>query len=483
MAALLAIILCAGTGWCVARLGLGSGKTNNSILEVSLAGPFGLGVFSLTYFAWRLFSTSRASLIGIDVAVLVVLTGFVARIHKKRSLPSPDTAIPTPKLPFGSTLWAMFAAALAVAAYCSIGFVKADPQGGGWDAIAIWNLHARFLFLGGEQWRAGFSQLIPWSHPDYPLLVPATIAHFWTYLGTDTELVPAAIGLAFMFSTVGVLYASVRTLRSASQALLSGILLASTPFFLRQGASQYADVPLCFFILATIALSMLYSAKKTAGLLALSGAAAAFAAWTKNEGLLFFCAFLVVRVFQLVIRKDWRTLAAQVSTFLLGAAPVLLVLAYFKLAIAPPGDLLASGSSMLSKIADLSRYWLIVRWFGKELFLFTGLPVLTIIVVIYGKLLGSGLPRKLHDSVWTSAAALALTLAGYFAVYVITPYDLRWHLRFSLNRLMLQLWPSALFLFFVAVRTPEEWLAEKSGEVSPESDPASIGASAIDKAA
>ncbi len=46
---------------------------------------------------------------------------------------------------------------------------------------------------------------------------------------------------------------------------------------------------------------------------------------------------------------------------------------------------------------------------------------------------------------------LALTLAGYFAIYVITPYDLYWHLRFSLNRLFLQLWPSVIFLFFLKV--------------------------------
>jgi hypothetical protein len=44
-----------------------------------------------------------------------------------------------------------------------------------------------------------------------------------------------------------------------------------------------------------------------------------------------------------------------------------------------------------------------------------------------------------------------LTLAGYFFIYLITPRDIYWHLRFSLNRLFLQLWPSAIFLFFVAL--------------------------------
>jgi hypothetical protein len=57
-------------------------------------------------------------------------------------------------------------------------------------------------------------------------------------------------------------------------------------------------------------------------------------------------------------------------------------------------------------------------------------------------------PRR---GIRTSVLALVLTLTGYFAVYLITPYDIYWHLRFSLTRLFLQLWPSAIFLFFLLV--------------------------------
>jgi len=53
----------------------------------------------------------------------------------------------------------------------------------------------------------------------------------------------------------------------------------------------------------------------------------------------------------------------------------------------------------------------------------------------------------LRASIWT----LGLTVMGYFAIYVITPNELYWHLRFSLNRLFLAAWPSVLFLFFSCV--------------------------------
>jgi hypothetical protein len=54
------------------------------------------------------------------------------------------------------------------------------------------------------------------------------------------------------------------------------------------------------------------------------------------------------------------------------------------------------------------------------------------------------------------ASLLALMLAGFYAVYVVTPKDLAWQLEFSLDRLLLQLWPSALLAFFLFTAGPTE---------------------------
>src|SRR5581483_5117460 len=339
MPALLAILLCAATGWCAVRLALPRPSKPDHVLTACLAGPFGLAVFSLDHFAWRLFSNSRTALIGIDVTVLSALV--LLLVWRTR------TATPQPRLQTRTTtsnanrivtvLWVVFVATVAIALYCCIRLAKAEPEGGGWDAFAIWNLHARFLFLGGEHWRNGFTSLIPWSHPDYPLMLPAAIAHFWTYMKNDPEYVPAGIALVFTFSTAGLLCAAVRALRGSSQALLAGIILLSSPFFLRQGVSQYADVPLAFFIVATILFTLLNSARPAPRWLAMAGMTAALAAWTKNEGLLFFCAFLALFTVEVVREKNWAALRSRIAPVLLGAAPVLLVLAWFKFAVAPSG--------------------------------------------------------------------------------------------------------------------------------------------------
>jgi hypothetical protein len=53
-------------------------------------------------------------------------------------------------------------------------------------------------------------------------------------------------------------------------------------------------------------------------------------------------------------------------------------------------------------------------------------------------------------------------LAGYFMIFIITPHGLRYQIETSLDRLWMQLWPSAVFAFFLFVKTPEEAMAPES---------------------
>jgi hypothetical protein len=48
-----------------------------------------------------------------------------------------------------------------------------------------------------------------------------------------------------------------------------------------------------------------------------------------------------------------------------------------------------------------------------------------------------------------------LMLAGYYAVYLLSPQDLAWHLDSSLVRLLLQVWPLALLAWALVVPCPE----------------------------
>jgi hypothetical protein len=464
----LALGLCFLSGYLLVSSSWKCEKANKSErwMKLFMSAGFGIGIFSIAFFVERWLGIVHIITTDLWLITSLLAVYLVARARRKsENLTAPKFADVELSNWLRRLLMASLAISILAALYATVLRALAHPHGDGWDAFAIWNLHARFLFLGGSHGRDGFSALIPWSHPDYPPLVPAAIAHVWSYIGNDDPIVPAIVSLVFTFATLGLLVSSLATLRGITCAALAGIALASTPFFIEQGTAQYADIPLSFFFLASIALLHFYrqrSAKipngRPTGLFVLAGAAAGFAAWTKNEGLLFLFAFLVAQIAPLAWRRRPPSTELRLNSvrelvvLLMAIAPFLIVIAWFKHFIAPAGDLFSSSGTMIHKILSPGRYWAILQWYAKELFRFGGWVVPTSVVfVALSLLLPSSRIRRQDAAVRSSVLTLALTLSGYFAVYVITPNELYWHLRFSLNRLFLQLWPTVIFLFFLLV--------------------------------
>jgi hypothetical protein len=62
---------------------------------------------------------------------------------------------------------------------------------------------------------------------------------------------------------------------------------------------------------------------------------------------------------------------------------------------------------------------------------------------------------------------------GYYTIYLITPYDLTWHLSHSASRIVIQMVPLITFGVLAASRTPESLLdfTHDAAEVSSRSEP------------
>lgn len=468
MALVLPALLCLASGFLLVSLGWSrtAPLVADLFLRLSLSVGCGVGVFSIAYFLSRLAGLTNLMLVDFVVVGFLLLTFFFLRTRSTtQTFAIPHQGIGEPPW-FNRVLTIAFPLALCAALYAALLRTLAHPHGDGWDAFAIWNLHARFLFLGGPHWRDAFSPLIPWSHPDYPLLLPAFIAHFWTFLGHDSPAVPAVVGFLFTFATVGLLCSSLFILRGRLPAMLGGLALLSTPAFFEVGAWQYSDIPLGFFFLATVALcclrenlASLYPEHRFSGILVLAGLAAGLATWTKNEGLLFFCAMILARIVILMRRGEPRQDPAAIRTarllpLLLGAAPVLLLVIYFKRFIVPPNDLFTDSATTIHKLLTSARYWAVIKWYTHETLRFGHWLFVsgTVLMLAYYVALGNqNRPRRRLLSFRIFRLALLLTLVGYFVIYLITPYEIYWHLRFSLDRLFLQLWPSTIFLFFLSV--------------------------------
>ena len=429
------------------------------LLPLFLAFGLGQGVTSCVVFLFLLVHGRVAKSYPIVELLLLALLAVLFFWLRKRRVVSAEEARPRLRYEFvfAIAFYGSLAAALAV-----LTFDLWRTPDGIWDAWAIYNLRARGIFRGGEAWRDTFSTVIPWSHPGYPLLLQLSAVRGWIYAGRELIAVPVTLAWLFTVSTLGTVVAGVAILRGRAQAYLAGIVLLGYTYFITHGSSQYADVPLMFFFTAAIVLFALHlgaddDLRRSGRFLLLAGLATGMAAWTKNEGLLFVAAASAAHLVVTLREKDFRAYLRELAFFAAGLLPGLLCLAIFKWAIAPPSELIAAmgAESMLPKITNFSRYVLIVKELVYRVIHYTGRGMnLAYVLVIYAALVGA--TRKRKTSVVFGVVLLALMLLGYAWVYLTTPYELGWHMHWSMDRLLLGLWPSFVVTFFLFVPAPEE---------------------------
>jgi hypothetical protein len=352
---------------------------------------------------------------------------------------------------------------------------------GAFDAWMIYNRAARFIFRDPANWQATLSPDLYWGfHADYPLLVSSNVAWAWTALGTENIRVPLVQSGLFLFACIGLLFTALAQVKGIRQAGLAAIILMSISGFVRSGSGQTADVPLAFFMLASMTIMSLRarSAKQSPVMdddqtedvraersrsvllgkatfsgsdifLVLSGFMAGLAGWTKNEGLL----FITVSVVILFLFFTWTKSLREFIYFGLGLAFPALVILYFK-SITPAGDLFSGSlADILARITDPTRYLLILKSLGSEFLSFGGWPVpLLLFIVLLFLVFGSKPEAEMKQTLRALSAIIVLQLLGYLAIYLITPHDLSWQIDTAFDRNVLQIFPSFLFLFFASIR-------------------------------
>jgi hypothetical protein len=214
----------------------------------------------------------------------------------------------------------------------------------------------------------------------------------------------------------------------------------------------------------------MYTLRAHPGLLALAGLTAGLGAWTKNEGAVLIVGAGLAVLYVLSRRRDWRLFLP----FAAGIALPLAIFVSFRLFIAPSGDILsaATGGSM-SQVLDLQRHALILKHMWGELLGFgawdiphLGLGILPFLL-IYWALFRSRVPSSWTRALRLGFIILCVQLLGYYAAYLISPYELSWHLNYSSTRIILQIFPLLAFLLLSAVHDLEMVFVSKPGP-SPE---------------
>ena len=421
----------------------------------SLAFPLGFGITSCLYFFWLLLHGPGGPFWVLDLFFLMICLYAwrkSAPVAKDFQIQIKNGSASRVERIVSIVYWPVLFAAIIIFVFFSI----YEPHGQ-WDAWATWNLRARYLYRGGDHWKETFTRAVASTNPDYPLLLPTTVAQGWHIVGEETQLIPVLVAFLFTFSTAGILYSFLRIHREAFQARLGSLALLCSPLFLDQGSSQMADIPLSCYYLLTIGFVTFTQTRpedRNIGL-ALAGISAGFAAWTKNEGSLFLLAILLISIPSLLRKKDGRA-SSSIRFLLVGTAPALVSLLVFKFYLSSSGYLLMKGEqAFIEGLTDAHRWLYVAQQFFYE-FLRVGRQkiFLPLILLIYGLILG--FQKQSFRFIGVPFACIVLCLAGYFVFYMVTPLDYHWQIQTSLYRLVLHVFPALLFLFFFVVNMPGE---------------------------
>lgn len=426
-------------------------------LAASVAPIFGTGATASLFFALLWAGASPTVAAWTSDALILASGAAVWMLRRRRATESApaNPACPVPLAWLGGVAAAVCALAFLAGVFVVL---TASPQGD-WDAWTVWNVRARFLAHEGL-WRNAVSPELAFSHPEFPLLWSAAVARAWSESGAIAQAAPQAGALLASLALL-LLFASSIAVRASWQwaALAASALLMTTSLW-RSAPGQLAEVPLAAMMLASVVCALLsQQAGWSAPALALSGALASMAAFTKNEGLAFLV-FLAVPIAAVArLRALW---------WFAGAGPVLMLSLAFRFLLAPDAQMV-SGESF----RQLSRLWAALQGMAAELWKLGDFPAHPLLFTALLFLVFR--PTRPWRPLWPVLPPALLLVADIVFLWG-SPEDQANLLRSAGDRLWLQAMPMLLLCAFLwlAQAEPESTKRQPSPEERRKTKPASV---------
>jgi len=415
-----------------------------------VAGMVSLGGFFSLYFGF-----GQLGRLGHAAIWLAALASVVLLTRRDRPAANPE---PTdrPRRWQNLTPWVVVGGLAAGHVWNYLEWVAVRPYGL-YDGMAIWTYRALQWTRSGD----GFPEvvrLMTESKPDYPLLLPGLISGQFTLWGSEAVGIPIATGWFFLLGLAAATYLAVARWSTPPNAALGVALLLSTPMIWRWEFAQSVDLAVAY--LALVAAHGLVELNGGTDRIdvppALTGFFLGLLVWTKNEGVIL--AFVIVATAVAtgilrhihVHRRRWISITA-------GAVPGITATVAFKqswVALSETGRYLRPEAASL--LAEPDRWVEIARAVaGRLVPVSAGVAWGLTWMVLIGLLVVAASRRRVSTTTWPWAfylGAFLSLLAIDAGIYLITPDPLAWHLRTSLDRLLMQIAPLLLVAVFIFAR-------------------------------
>lgn len=431
------------------ELGLGIG------VRAAISFCLGLGAISLQMFLYSLASIPFGFL---SIAAPWVIIAGALFLYSFRKPQKTKAAIEKTSTGLPEVILSLII--LSQAAYALV-YALSLPLAG-WDAWFIWFLKGRVFFVD-KAVSGGFltNSLYAYDHPEYPLLIPLSIAWVYTAIGHVSETAAKTIFPLQFFSMLAVFYYFTKRLWGKRAGLVFTALLSLTPIVLihsggfpvKIGALYagdfvgYADLAIAVYFLSACAFLYLYTQEGKAPQVILSGLFLALGAWTKNEGLAFAAlGYIAILIYMLTERKGWWLKAAIIAALLIVfIAPW----SIYKMGLGLKSEY--TGNAGLSVFfGNIGRLRLVTARMLEYMFGFVALYNFTWWLYAASFVFNlRGLARK---PLLILNAMLLSQLAVYALIYVISPNEVNWLIQTSLDRVLLHLTPLSMLIAAVNLK-------------------------------
>ncbi len=464
MIAVFSILIALLLGFLSCLLFFKETKNINFRFLFNLAFPIGVGLSSATFIFLNLIGINSIVILlfetGLAIFLILKIKNSPKSVHQfelpkfnnLKGIRSLSDLLQSPLLLLAVVVY-LYSWVLDVGVYY---FDTIESPHGLWDAWSCWNLNAKFISSAPRYWPHLIHQMNSTDFaPDHPLLQKGFIAQCWVLLQNQSIWIPVLSSFIFTFCTIGLLSSAVGYFKNKTEGLIAGLIMLCTPFFMIMGDSQYADNTVGFFYLATIVILTFARSEGTLKprLMVAAGITTGLAAWSKSEGLMFIACIFASQLVLVLFKNNRKQLLTELKYFLFGMIPILLLVVYFKVVIAPPNRILApQGTATLVKLMDYSRYVIVFNWFWEQFRIF-GKWVFNPWWLFLAGIVLKGISIKENKPSFISNFILVfLMLTGFFFIQIIAPLDLYYYLSTSVHRLLFQLFPSFIFLYFIALR-------------------------------
>ncbi len=446
-------------GFSIAHLVWADQRISSLLLKFFLGIPLGMGTASFLLFFSKWAALDGQTYIFIELSIVAAACTAMLLIRGnpfKKVVFDVDTKIITQN----KAVLLLLAAAIVISIAGFFITVLLYPHGRE-DAWSNWNLVARFIYYSNDISNA-VNYISSSSFPGYPFMLGLDVASGWIYLTSVTTRVPIIVAALFTFSIPPILFFGLLKNKGIQIAAIATIIVAGP--WLLQGTTLMADVPLAAYYLSAAVLISFYYSEEEAGLAALAGVFAGFTGWVKNDGLPFTLITFMVMLLISLRKKD----ASGILRFAMGMAiPVIVIVTYHQF-LAAPGNIVAGPNDMLPRLLDMSRFQTVLVFFIQQTYYF-GSPANAYAITLLAILLIGGIDTRNVNALF-SASIFLLQYAVYFAVYLITPLDLTWHLNTSMPRVFSHIAPLLAFAVFSLLRA-QNFSLFKPGSTSATSTP------------